>query len=130
MKSLVVLSRLEHATSVEGIGNAITNEEMPKKQEKDPKIQARKRVDTMGGTMKGLVMNEGLLYCSKRSNRLYKSVKTMRIGIPESMIESVLECCHDSMCGAHLGFLSLSDMRVLQNQENKYYGISSNGLTE
>jgi len=98
------LSRIEYAASMEEVENRVSDEEMIKRQAEDPEVNAlRKKVEGDGGAKKGLIMEGGLLYCLKKFNKPYEKEGTKRIVIPESMIESVLECCHDSMCGAHLG---------------------------
>jgi len=98
------LSRIDYAAGVEEIDEMVSAEEMIKRQAEDPKVDSlRKEVEGNGGTKKGLVMEGGLLYCLKKFNKPYEKEGTKRVVIPESMIKSVLECCHDSMCGAHLG---------------------------
>ena len=99
------LSRIEYVTSIGEVDTGITDGEMAKRQVGDLEIQKLKtKVEANGGRLKGLVIVEGLLYCCKKTLKSYERKETKRIVIPGSMVESVLECCHDSMCGAHLGY--------------------------
>ena len=82
-----------------------SDEKIIKLQQDDPKIAELTRIIKEKGKnqFNNYVEENGIIFCLKKKTKNYEPQFKKRLVIPESLIPSVLELCHDGIAGAHLG---------------------------
>ena len=96
-------------------------EKLRKEQRNDPEISKLiKDVELRDGRFNNFIIENSLLFCTRKSQRPYRSELVKRLVIPFSMRNDVLTLCHDGICGGHLG-----EKKTWWKLSEKYYWPSA-----